>query len=295
MKIKKSFGEWSFDIINCIVLILLCIVTLYPILYVVFASLSEPQRIMANTGLLWRPLGFSLASYKAVFANNKIWLGYRNTIFYVVVGTAINIFMTSLAAYALSRKNLFWGKYIMRMILFTMYFGGGLIPTYLLMQSIHFVNTIWAMIIPGAISVYNFVIMRTSFAGIPDSIEEAAKIDGANEFAIMFRIVMPLSIPIIMVMVLYYGVGHWNSWFNAMIYLNARKDLQPLQIYLREILMANDTASMMTGGIADTDRAAVSATIKYATIMVATVPILLVYPFIQRYFVKGVMIGAVKG
>ena len=295
MKIKKSFGEQLFDIINHIVLILLCIVTLYPILYVVFASLSEPQRIMSNTGLLWHPLGFSLLSYRAVFENHKIWLGYRNTIFYVVAGTAINIFMTSLAAYALSRKNLLWGKYIMRMILFTMYFGGGLIPTYLLMRSIHFLNTIWVMIIPGAISVYNFVIMRTSFAGIPDSIEEAAKIDGANEFAIMFRIVMPLSIPIIMVMVLYYGVGHWNAWFNAMIYLNARKDLQPLQIYLREILMANDTASMMTGGIADTDRAAVSSTIKYATIIVATVPILMVYPFIQRYFVKGVMIGAVKG
>lgn len=295
MKIKKGIGEKLFDIFNVMILLVLCVITLYPILYVLFASLSDSNLLMKNTDLLWKPVGFSIEAYKAVFIDSRIWQGYFNTVYYVVVGTTINIFMTLLAAYTLSRKKVYFAKYIMRMIMITMFFNGGLIPTYLLIQSLHLGNTRWALLLPGAISVYNFIIMRTSFASIPQSLEEAARIDGANDFIIMLRVILPLSIPIIMVMVLYYGVAHWNSWFGAMIYLNRRKDLQPLQLYLREILVQNDTSNMMAGGNSDMDRNAIAATIKYATIMVATVPILMVYPFIQKYFVKGVMVGAVKG
>jgi putative aldouronate transport system permease protein len=274
-------------------MILLSAVTVYPFLYVLFASLSDPSWVVQMRGLIWYPKGFTIEAYKLVFANPSILTGYVNTLIYVVFGTALNILMTSLGAYALSRQSVMWKNPLMFIIVFTMFFNGGLIPTYLLINELGMLDSRWALIIPSAMSAYNLIIMRTSFQGIPVSLEESAKLDGANDFTVLFRIVLPLSMPVVAVMILFYGVSHWNGWFNALIYLRTR-DLYPLQLILREILITNSTDSMMTG-VGGADKMPIGETIKYATIIVATVPILLLYPFLQKYFVKGVMIGAIKG
>ncbi|MFD0713526.1 carbohydrate ABC transporter permease [Paenibacillus sp. GCM10027626] len=289
---KRTAGELAFDVVNAVLLVLLSIATLYPMVYVLFSSISDPAQLLKHRGLLLTPQGLSLDAYKAVFRNPNIMVGYMNTLFYVGVGTSLNVLMTAFAAYGLSRKQVMWKNPIMFMIVFTMFFGGGLIPSYLLVQNLGMIDTRWALIIPGAVSAYYIIIMRTSFQGIPESLEESARIDGANDFTILFRVVLPLSLPVVAVMVLFYGVGHWNSWFGALIYLRNR-DLFPLQMVLREILIQNDTEKMLTK-TATVEKAQVGETIKYATIMVATLPILFLYPFLQKYFVKGVLIGAIK-
>jgi putative aldouronate transport system permease protein len=293
MVIKRSIGERIFDTLNIIAMVALMVVTLYPLVHVLFASISRPSLLIQHRGLLLLPLGIETGSYGLVFKNPMILKGYANTMFVVFAGTIINIVMTSLGAYVLSRKNVYWKNLIMVIIVFTMFFGGGMIPTYLIVKSLKLTNTLLALIIPNAISTYNLIIMRTSFMSIPDSLEESARIDGAQDFTILFKIIIPLSMPVIAVMILFYGVGHWNSWFSAMIYLRKR-ELYPLQLILREILISSDINQMMTevGGM---DREPVGLTVKYATIVVATLPILCVYPFLQKYFVKGVMIGALKG
>jgi putative aldouronate transport system permease protein len=296
MIIKKSLGEKIFDALNVVLLTLLMIVSIYPLLYVLFASFSDPARLIQHRGLMFKPLGFTLQGYKLVFEYPVLLSGYANTIFYVVVGSAVNLLMTSMGAYVLSRKNLFWGKSMMFLITFTMFFGGGLIPTYLVVQSLGLIDTRWALIIPGAIGTWNLIVMRTSFMSIPDSLEESARIDGANDFTILFRIILPLSKATLAVMTLFYAVGHWNSWFGAMIYLRDRK-LYPLQLILREILISNDTKGLQVVKDASSvsNQDAYKSLVQYCTIVVATVPILFVYPFLQKYFVKGVMIGSVKG
>lgn len=292
-KLKKmSKGEKVFTFANYIFLTLLTVVIVYPFLYVVFASFSDPFEIMSNRGLLWGPRGFSLESYKVVFYNPNIWRGYLNTLFIMVFGTCINILLTSFAAYALSRPDFRVGNRIMLLIVFTMMFNGGIIPTYMLVRNIGLFNNLFALILPTAINTTNLIIMRTSFREVPDSLLEAAKMDGGNDFQLLFRIVLPLSKATVAVMVLFYAVYHWNAWFNASLYL-MKRELYPLQLILRDILIQNDTASM-TVGTSTADTAAVGQTIKYATIMVSTLPILCAYPFLQRFFVKGVMIGAVK-
>jgi putative aldouronate transport system permease protein len=290
---KKSKGEKIFTGFNVLFMLFIMIVTLYPILHVFFASFSDSDLLMAHRGVLLKPIGFTASAYTMVFKNPMIVRGYINTLIVVVGGVIINIFMTSLGAYVLSRKNVPWKNAVMFFIVFTMFFSGGLIPFYFTVKQLHIDNTYWALILPGAISTFNLIIMRTSFAAIPDSLEESARIDGASHYTILWKIVMPLSKPVIAVMVLYYAVGHWNSWFNAMIFLKDRS-LYPLQLILREILIQNDTASM-TQGVGAMDQEAIGESIKYAVIVVATLPILCVYPFLQKYFVKGVMIGAVKG
>ncbi|KRG14445.1 carbohydrate ABC transporter permease [Lederbergia galactosidilytica] len=292
MKIKASLGEKVFDFLNVLFMVSLIIATLYPFLYVLFSSLSDPGLLAKNRGILLLPLGFTVKAYELVFQNPMIIVGYLNTIFYVIVGTIINIFLTSIGAYALSRKNAMLTKPIMMFITFTMFFSGGLIPTYLLIGQLGMIDTRWALIIPNAVSVWNLIIMRTSFKGIPDSLEESARIDGANDWTILFRIILPLSLPVIAVMVLFYGVGHWNAYFDAMIYLR-NNDLWPLQLVLREILIENSTDNFITG-VGGGDRYPIGETVKYATIIVATIPILFLYPFLQKYFVKGVMIGSIK-
>lgn len=293
MKIKRSVGEQTFNVINIAITFFIMMITLYPLLYILFASFSSPTELMMHDGLLFRPLGFFPETYLAVFKNPNIISGYINTIIIVSCGTALNILMTVLGAYVLSRKGVFFNGAITMMIIFTMYFSGGLIPGYLLVRGLHLDNTLLALIIPGAINTFNLIIMRTAFAAVPDSMEESAKLDGASHFTILTRIMFPLAGPTIAVLVLYYGVEHWNSWFNAMIYLRKRS-LFPLQLILREIVVQNDTASM-TMGAGSGDTQMLSETIKYAVIVVATAPILALYPFLQKYFVKGVMIGAVKG
>lgn len=294
MKIKESPGERVFNVCNILIMIVLLVITLYPILYVLFASFSNPGMLMMKTGPLWKPEGFSLASYEVVFQNPNIWQGYKNTLIILVFGVIINLLLTMIAGYVLSRKYLMLRRFLTLMIVFTMYFNGGLIPFYLTVKNLHLDNSLLSLIIPTAISTYNMIIMRTAFAAVPDSMEESAKLDGANQTTILFRIMVPLVMPTLAVLLLYYGVSHWNSWFNAMIFLNRRRDLFPLQLVLREILVQNSTADM-TQGIGMDDAEMVSETIKYSVIVVATVPILLLYPFLQRFFVKGVMIGAVKG
>jgi len=293
-KIKRSFNELLFDYSNVLFMFALVGMTLYPLLYIVFASFSDPTLLAEHRGLLAGPLGFSLDAYARVFENPNILTGYRNTIIYVTSGTFVNIVLTTLGAYVLSRRNVLWKEPIMFLIVFTMFFSGGLIPTFLLVgRSLGWINSPLALIIPGAIQTYNLIIMRTAFQEVPYELNEAARIDGANDFQILWQIYIPLVKPVLAVMLLFYSVAHWNSFFPALIYLRNR-DLYPLQLVLREILIQNSTSNMTTTA-ASGDMQMISETIKYATIVVATVPILFIYPFLQRYFVKGVLIGSIKG
>ncbi|HLZ28218.1 MAG TPA: carbohydrate ABC transporter permease [Chloroflexota bacterium] len=291
--IKPTRGERTFNIINVGLLLGLVVVTAYPLLYVVFASLSDPSELVANRGALLRPLGLTLDAYRLVLQNPMIAIGYRNTLFYVVAGTALNISLTCLGAYALSRQNVMLKKPITVLIVFTLFFNGGLIPTYLLVgQTLQMQDTVWALIVPTAINTFNLIILKTAFESVPASLEEAARIDGANDLTILFRIVLPLSLPALAVIILFYAVGHWNAYFNALIYIRSR-DLYPLQLVLREILITSNVESMTTS-VSSGDTFQIGQTIKYATIVVATLPILVIYPFLQKYFVKGALIGAIK-
>jgi putative aldouronate transport system permease protein len=292
MVIKRSVQEKIFETFNAAAMILLSIMTLYPFIHVAFASISDPTELTIHRGIIFHPMGFSIESYRRVFENPMISRGYLNTIFYVVVGTSFNLAMTSLGAYVLSRKGVYWKKFIMFLIVLTMFFDGGLIPFYLLVKGLRMTDTVWAVIIPVAVNTWNLIIMRTSFMAVPDSMEDSARVDGANDFTILLKIIIPLSMPVVAVMLLFYGVGRWNAWFYAMIFLRQRQ-LYPLQLVLREVLIINSSESM-TRNVRAYDKVSVAETIKYATIMVATVPILFIYPFLQKYFVKGVMIGALK-
>ncbi len=294
MRIKTSKSEKLFNIINIIIMLLMIIITVYPFYYVLICSFSEGSQLMSARGFILRPLGINFEAYKSVFGNPNIFTGYKMTLIILILGTFINITLTSIGAFLLTRRNFAIKNVLGYMMIFTMYFSGGLIPTYLLVNNtLKLGDTIWALVLPGAISTYNLIIMRSNFASIPQSLEESAEIDGANDIVVLFKIILPLSLPIIAVMVLFYGVAHWNSWFNAMLYMRTRSKY-PLQLILREILLMNETGNM-SGGAAVGDAYMIGENIKYATIMVATIPILLVYPFIQKYFVKGIMVGAVKG
>lgn len=296
MAIKRSAGEKTFDSFNVIILIIFMILCAYPLLYVLFCSLSDPYKLMQHKGLLLKPLGFTLNGYSLVFQNPNITMGFLNTLFYVVIGTLINLLLTSMSAYVLSRKGLYFGKPLMLMVTITMFFSGGLIPFYLQVQRLGLGDTRWAIILPSAISVWNLIVMKTSFNSIPESLIESAKIDGANDFTILFKIVLPVSKATLAVIALFCAVGQWNSWFNAMLFLRDRSKY-PLQLVLREILISNDTREMMkmpkgAGQFIKAD--AYKTLIKYSTVIVSTIPILCVYPFLQKYFVKGVMIGSIK-
>ena len=281
--------RWLF---NYPFLILLSFVCLYPMLYVTFASFSSPSLYMAHRGALWGTLGFSTGSYTHVFNNPNLISGYLNTLWILAVGIPINMLLTLLGAYFLSRRGVMFFKPIMIAIIFTMYFSGGLVPSFLLVRNLGLLNSRWALILPSAISAFNMIVLRTALFAVPESLEESAKLDGANHFRILFQIMVPLVKPTLAVLVLFYGVNtHWNSWFPAMIFLQDRR-LFPLQLILREILVLNDVSGLDVGA-GDTEM--IAATVQYALIIVATVPILTLYPFLQRYFTKGVMIGAVKG
>lgn len=288
---KLTAGDRIFYLVDYLLIGLVICITLYPFLFILSASISETGAL--GRGEVWLlPIGLNLEAYKLVMNDPKIWSGYYNTIWFVGTGTTMNILMTTLTAYPLSRKKFGARNVLMMFIAFTMFFSGGLVPSYLLVKTLGMINTRWAIVIPAAISTYNLIIMRTFFESIPESIHESATIDGCPEFKILLRIFLPLSLPVMAVMVLFYAVAHWNSYFSAMIYLND-EDKYPLQLWLRKILIQyeqNDILHDITEG-----RDVVGQSVRYATIIVSTVPILLVYPFLQKYFVKGVMIGAIKG
>lgn len=291
--LSETKGQKIFGVFNVLFLVVLMVITLYPIFYVLIASVSDAGELMKHEGILLAPQGFQLSSYKMVFKDQMILRGYLNTLIVVVGGVIVNMAITALGAYGLSRENVFWNKYISLMVIFTMFFGGGLVPRFLAVKSLGLNNTYLALILPVAVNTYNLILMRTGFSSVPKSLEEAATLDGAGHVRIMFSVVLPLSKAILAVMALYYTVAHWNSWFDAMIFLKDRK-MYPLQLILREILIQNSTAAM-THGSDMGDAYSISESLKYAVIVVSTLPILCVYPFLQKYFVKGVMIGAVKG
>ncbi|MGI2293894.1 carbohydrate ABC transporter permease [Paenibacillus sp. GXUN7292] len=293
--VAQSRGEKLFEWAVHALLIFIVIIVLYPLLFVLMASISNPGAVMRGEVWLW-PVDITFSGYDKIFHNKEILTGYWNTIVYTVVGTAINLVMSIAAAYPLSRTDFYGRRIISFMMIFTMFFSGGMIPTYLLVKSLGMLNSMWALILPGAVSVYNILIMRTFFQNtIPSETQEAASIDGCSNLTTLVRIVLPLSLPIIAVMILFYSVGHWNAYFSAMIYLNDR-ELYPLQLFLREILIQGQMQEML--GVGDDTNSNIvmeGEAIKYAIVIVANLPVLMLYPFLQKYFVKGVMIGAVKG
>lgn len=295
---RRSSGDVVLDVINYTLLTLLALICLFPLYQVIVVSFSNPQVVMKKNGMLFWPEGLNVDAYKIVFSNKNIGTGFMNTLFYIVVGTSLVLLTTITAAYPLSKKNAMLKRPIMLYFTITMYFGGGLIPTYLLISRMGLMNTPWAILLP-AVSVWDIIIMRTQFLNVPDGLTEAATIDGAGDFTILFRILVPLSGSVIAVLILFSVVGYWNMWYEPMIYLTKRSQY-PIQSVLREILI-DSSAQMMAGAGKNqmkydpTLNKAAETLIKYATIVVCTVPILVIYPFLQKYFVKGVMVGSLKG
>ncbi len=293
MMSKMTTGEKIFNGVNIVLILAFTLICLYPMYYVCMASLSFSNLLMAHSGLLLKPLGFSLRAYESVLRNPMVAIGFKNTFFILVCGTCFSMLMSILGAYFLSRKDVKWKNHIMVMITFTMYFSGGIIPFYLTVTGFGLDNSLWALIIPSGLNTFNLIILRTGFQTIPDELENSAKIDGAGHLRFLFSICVPLIRPTLAVILLYYAVGYWNSWFYASMFLNDRM-LFPIQLVLREILIMSDTSSMTTM-VSSGEVEAISETIKYAIIMIATLPILLIYPFLQKFFEKGIMIGAIKG
>lgn len=286
----KSFSSKMFDRVNYLLLALIGLLMFYPMFYVFIVSVSSAEYI--NQGLVTLfPRGLNFEAYKIVFKNSAIWTGYKNTCFYTIFGTLINVTCTSLCAYPLSRKDLYGRGPLTVLVTLTMFVSGGLIPLYLVMNQLHLLNTVWAIVLPPAISTYNMIVMRTSFSAIPDSLIESAYLDGANDMQILAGIILPLSKPILATMTLFYAVSHWNSYFPAMIYLNDQKKY-PVQVLMRDIVIQGDFAQ---GADISGSMNVVATNYKYAVIIISVVPILLVYPLLQKYFTKGVMVGAVKG
>lgn len=291
---RQTRGDRVFEWMNYTLLTIILLLILYPLLFVVSASVSDPQAV--NSGKMWLwPKDITFLGYEKIFQNKEILYGYLNTITYTILGTSINLVMTILAAFPLSRKDLAGKNAVMALFVFTMFFSGGLIPSYMLVKDLGMLNTVWALVIPNAVSVWNIIIMRTFFQqSIPNEIHEAAAIDGSSDFHMLLKVILPLSAPILAVMTLFYSVAHWNAFFNALIYLTDR-DKFPLQLILREILVQNQMEQMSGSADAMTDQILYAQTIKYAVIIVANLPVLMLYPLIQKHFTKGIMVGAIKG
>lgn len=291
---KRTRGEKIFTVFNTIFLLILCVIFLMPVWHVAMGSISDPLKVAATSGLYVKPLGnMTLGGYKLIFANSNIVTSYGNTILYVTVSTLIGLILNILAAYVMSTRGLMFGKPFSMFVLFTMIFNGGLIPTLVVISKLGLYDTRWAVILPGALTAFNIIIMRTSFSEIPQEMIEAARIDGASDFGILMQVVLPISKAIIAVIVLFYGVQHWNEWFNASIYLRERS-YYPLQLVLRSIVLTSTENAIVADANAE-DVMIYRPLIKYATIMVSIIPMMIIYPFVQKYFVSGVMIGAVKG
>ncbi|MGO4494810.1 carbohydrate ABC transporter permease [Paenibacillus sp. 2RAB27] len=294
-RIQEPRGDQVFNIFNYTMLCLFTLSVLYPLIYVLSASLSSTTAVISGKVWLW-PVDISFLGYEAVFKDNRIWVGFANSMYYAVVGTIFNVIMTLIAAYPLSRKDFYIRKAVMALFVFTMLFSGGLIPNYLLIKELGLIDTRWALIIPGVMSVMSVIIARTYFqTTIPDELLEAALLDGCSDTQFLIKIVVPLSGPIIAVLSLFYAVGHWNTYFAALLYLKS-PDLFPLQIILRDVLVKNTfDEEVITDVVGTAQREGMRELLKYSLIVISTIPVLLVYPFIQRHFVKGMMIGSLKG
>lgn len=292
-KMKTSLGDKIFVVINSAILICLCIITLYPIWYVFCASMTSNTYLVSHPGILLWPHEMTFGAYKLAFSHPLLLSGYTNTLIILAVSLPINILMTLFAGYFMASKDVMFKPLLQGLIMFTMFFSGGMIPAYLNIRDLGLYNSLWALILPGALSVYNSIICKTAIESVPESLKESAYIDGANDVIILFRIIVPLIKATLAVLLLYYGVAHWNAWFNASIYLKDNEKL-PIQNIMRAILIAN--SNVLNSAAAENDQVNQFAeAIKYSTIILTTVPVLCIYPFIQKYFVKGVMIGAVKG
>ena len=296
---RQTKGERVFQVFNILFMLFMLAVTFYPFFYCVLCSFSDADQLVGNRGLMLLPKGFSTAAYQMVFANPNIRSGYMVTVFVVVTGTVLDVVLTSIGAFLVTRKHFPLGKAMPYMMLFTMYFSGGMIPTYLAMKSFGLLNSPFAVILPGAVNVTNLIIARTYFAtSIPWELQEAATIDGCSNTGLFLKIVLPLSMPIVAVIALYYLVGHWNAYFNALIYLSNEK-LYPLQLFLRNILLMDQMTEMMEGDSealqALMRRLQLKESMKYGIVVLSSLPVLVIYPFLQKYFVKGMMIGAIKG
>ena len=293
-RIRDSFGDRVFIFFVYLFLVLVLLVVLYPVIYIVSASFSDPNAVTAGKVWLY-PVDFSLRGYQVTFQNPQIVTGYLNSLFYTVVGTFISVVLTVFVAYPLSRRDLYGSNFLMFLITFTLIFSGGLIPTYLVVRQLGMIDTRWALLIPQAVAAFQVIIARTFFrATIPEELVEAAELDGCNDLQFLWSVVLPLSKPIIAVLALMYAVSQWNGYFDALIYLKS-SDLQPLQIVLRNILILNTTASGSMDATAMAQRRQLADLLKYCLVVVGSVPVLLIYPFVQRYFVKGILIGSIKG
>ncbi len=290
--IRKKTSEKIFDAFNAVSMIFLAILFVYPLLYVIFASFSNPDLLLQHRGLLFWPRGFTTICYETISEHPLLLLSYRNTLLYVTLGTTLNMIFTVLAAYVVSRRDFIFAGAIMKLVVLTMFLSGGLIPTFLLVRDIGLYDSIWAIMILGLINPWNMILMRNAFMQIPSSLEDAARIDGAGHYMVLWNVVIPLSIPTLAVMVLFFAVGRWNSWFLEAVYFQNR-ELFPLQLIMREILIQNQMSEVVNTN--DVESSQLAATIKYAAIVVATMPILCIYPFLQKYFVSGIIVGAVKG
>lgn len=297
---NNSVGSRIFNTVNVLFFALVIVVCILPVWHVICASFSDAGWVMNQTGLIWRIEGFNVNGYKLVFADSRIWTGYLNTLIYVFGTTALGLFLTVMAAYALSRKDFLWASPIMFLISFTMLFSGGIVPTYILVtQDLGLFDNRWALILPGCMSAFYLILVRTALQNVPDSLEESAMLDGAGRFTILFQIMLPLIKATLATVILYYIIGNWNSWFSAMIYLRS-KDKYPLQLVLKEILVttsnSNTNVDISVLGSGDSaDAILYKQLVKYCTIVVSTVPMFIFYPFVQKYFESGVMIGAIKG
>lgn len=287
-KKRISMSDFIMDAIIILILLLVTVICLYPVWYVLMASFSSSTAVVKSAGMMLWPEDFNMGAYKLVFESKLFTSGFINSIKVLLLSLPINILMTMLAGYFMARTGMMFKKPIVLMIMFTMYFSGGLVPGYLNIKSLGLFNTIWSLVLPGALSVYNAIICKTAIEAVPDSLRESAHIDGANDFQVIFKIILPLIKPTLAVLLLYYGVAHWNAWFNASIYIT-KNDLLPIQNVLRGVLLQNKDS------VSGDNYSAYAETIKYAAVVVSTAPILCIYPFLQKYFTKGVMIGAVKG
>lgn len=297
-KRKHAFGsDTVYYIVNTVILVLLTLIILYPLYFLVIASFSDPDMVL-NGEIIFYPKGLTFSGFARLFEDNKIWMGYLNTIINTTLSTAISLVITITAGYGFSRPNMRFKKFFLWLFIITMFFGGGLIPFYLVVSSLGWINTRWALIVPSALNVWNVFMTKAFFeSNIPDSVLEAARIDGAGEFRSFLWVVLPISRAIIAVMVLFYAVGNWNSYFNALIFITTKQDLFPLQMVLREILIVENSSAIGGGGSSETivEQIRIANQIKYTSIIVSTVPILCLYPFVQKYFSQGVMIGSLKG